>query len=414
MLRLIAFFLSPVLASADWTQFRGPNASGISEEIVPKSWSDSENIAWSVALPGPGSSSPIVVGEKLLLTCYTGEGAGILRHLLCFNTSDGALHWKREIPVWHPEDPARGFILEHGWASNTPVTDGAHVFVYAGKAGVHAFDLEGAPLWKAETGALSSQKAWGSASSPILQGDLLIVPAGDETRSVLALQKTDGSLVWEAKGGPTEQTYGTPVLHVVDEARTDILIPVTGELWGVNPESGKLRWFAEFNLPGNMSNTPVISENIVTLSGGFPRTARVAMPLGQKGDISNAILYDTSSPATYMTAPVFHDGVLYWISDSGIAFAAEPGEEDPLWEERIPGLNQGRGKPFYTSPICAGGTIYAVSRTNGTFVITPSREGLNVIAQNKFSSDSSRFHGTPAASDGTLFLRSDTHLYAVR
>ena len=116
-----------------------------------------------------------------------------------------------------------------------------------------------------------------------------------------------------------------------------------------------------------------------------------------------------------MTMPGDKDGVLYWVSDSGIAFAAEPGGSEPLWESRIPNLDGegGRGKPFYASPILAGGKIYAVSRANGTFVIEPSRAGLEVLAQNRISDDDSIFNATPAVSNGVLLIRSQKRLYCI-
>ena len=171
----------------------------------------------------------------------------------------------------------------------------------------------------------------------------------------------------------------------VSDERSDLIVPMQSEVWGLNPSNGKLRWFAEYNLPGNMSNTASIAGDVITISGGFPRTARVAVKGGGKGDMSGSVLYDTQKPATYMTAPVLHKGVLYWIGDSGIAFAAKPGEADPIWEERVPDLagGGGRGKPFYASPILADGKIYAVSRANGVFVIEPNPDGLKVLAHNK-------------------------------
>tara|TARA_R110002096_G_scaffold179153_2_gene356126 strand:+ start:6962 stop:8218 length:1257 start_codon:yes stop_codon:yes gene_type:complete len=400
------------VALADWTQFRGPNMSGTSGEIVPVSWNDQENVKWKVELPGKGSSSAIVSGDAVFVTSYTGEDRGIERHLTRIDRTSGDVVWDQTVPVWHTEDPARGYITEHGYASNTPVTDGETVFCYFGKAGVYAFDFDGNQLWKSETGKKSSSKQWGSAASPILYNDLVIVPSGDETRSILALNKADGKVVWRAEGERMEQTYGTPLLVEVDESRTDLVYALPGEIWGINPANGKLRWFAEYNLPGNMSNSPVLNGDVITVSGGYPRTARVAIKVGGKGDRSGEILYDTQKPATYMTAPVESDGVLYWISDSGIAFAAKIGESEPLFEERVPGIAGGRGKPFYASPVLAGGKIYAQSRYNGLFVIEPSLEELKVLAHNKLN-DESAFNGTPAVSQGNLFLRSQTHLYCI-
>jgi outer membrane protein assembly factor BamB len=412
----LLFLLAPgPLTAGDWLQFRGPNGSGLSAETVPDTWSRTENLVWKLELPGPGSSSPIVAGDAVFVTCYTGEPPAVERHLLRVAADTGTVVWRQTIPVWHPEDEPKGFIMEHGWASNTPVSDGRRIYLYAGKAGVHAFDLDGKRVWKAETGAMSSRMAWGSASSPILNGEAVIVPAGDETRSILALHKDTGAVLWKAAGAPLEQTYGSPVVAGLPGGRTDLVFAGAAEIWGINPATGKLRWFATCNLPGNMSNTPVIAGDILTISGGYPRTARVALRLGGSGDLSGTLLYDTEKPATYMTAPVLVDGVLYWVSDDGIAFAAKPGEAEPLWMERLPDLTGagGRGKPFYASPVVAGGKIIAVSRANGTYVLKPDPAGLKVLAHNKFDGDETAFNATPAVSGGKLFLRSQTHLYGI-
>lgn len=412
---LALFSLTLHSAQADWTQFRGPNAQGVSSETVPTKWSASEGLAWTLDLPGEGSSCPIVSGDAVFVTAFSGSGEGILRHLLRIDLNSGEVVWEKKIPVDYPEDEAKGYITEHGYASNTPVTDGKAVYCYLGKAGVYAFDFDGKELWKVRTGDLSSPKAWGSASSPILYKDTLIVPAGEEMNSILALNTADGAVKWTADGDSLVQTYGTPILVPVDDTRTDLVFAAAAEWWGLNPETGKLRWFAEYNLPGNMSNTAHLSGDILTVSGGFPRTARVALKTGGTGDLTDKILYDTQKPATYMTAPVEQNGVLYWISDGGIAFAAKPGEAEELWQERVPGLTGagGRGKPFYASPILAGGKIYAVSRANGTFVIEPSADGLQVLAQNKIEGDETLFNATPAVADGKLLLRSQKALYCV-
>ncbi len=411
LLALSFTFSNP--AHADWTQFRGENGLGVSNESVPTEWSETKNLLWNTELPGEGTSSPIVSGDAVFVTSFSGEESARQRHLSRISLDSGEILWTKSVGADFPEDPARGYITEHGWASSTPVTDGEAVYCFFGKAGVYAFDFDGNELWKARTGDLTSPKAWGSASSPVLYQDLLIVPAGEETNAIIAFNKKDGVEKWRAEGDSLVQTYGTPLVVKVDETRTDLVFPAVGEIWGINPDTGKLRWFAEYDLPGNMSNTAHLSGDILTVSGGFPRTARVALKIGGKGDLSDRILYDTQKPATYMTAPVEVDGVLYWVSDSGIAFAAIPGEAEALWQARMPDLTEGKGKPFYGSPVLAGGKIYAQSRANGVYVIEPSKEELKVIAHNKFAGDDTIFNASPAVSDGKILLRSQKAIYCV-
>lgn len=424
---LFVLLILSVSASAfadNWSRFRGENGSGISKETgVPLNWSEDENIKWKKELPGPGSSSPIVWGDRIFLTCYSGYGdesggslGDLKRHLLSIDKNTGEVLWTFSIdanPEW--EDPFEGFLPEHGYASNTPVTDGERIYCFFGKGGVVAVDWDGKEVWKKETGNLHSQKRWGSASSPVLHEGKVIVKAGDESRAVFAFDAASGEEIWKAEGSVLEQTYGTPVLHRLNDERTDLIVAGTGEIWGVNPDTGKLRWFSETGLTGNISSSPVIDGDKMVLFGGFPRTMGVGLKLGLKGDATeDARLWENVDVKAYMTAPLFHDGLLYFIRDEGIACCADPEKGELIYEERLPldAANRGKGKPFYASPILVDGHIVAVSRTSGTFIIEAKPE-FKLIRINVISGDPGRFQGTPAVSDQKLYLRSETALYCI-
>lgn len=131
-------------APADWPRFLGPTGAAIvTDSKVPLSWSDSENVVWKAEMPGPGSSSPIVFGDKVFVTCWTGYGdkedandmSKLTRHLLCLSKADGKVIWEAKVPSAAEEDPWRGYITEHGYATQTPVTDGERVYVFFGKTG---------------------------------------------------------------------------------------------------------------------------------------------------------------------------------------------------------------------------------------------------------------------------------------
>lgn len=418
------FFLLLVSASllgaalevrADWPMFRGPNTSGVSETSLPVHWSRDENLRWATPLPGVGSSSPVISGEAVFATSYTIESGKVMRHLTRLNFETGEILWTRSVPPAKEEDELDGFLTEHGYASNTPVTDGSTVYAFLGRAGVFAFDFQGNRRWEAKTGDLPSPEKWGSGSSPVFFDDLLIIPAGEEAKEIFALDKATGDRVWTYRDESLASTYGTPIFVRVDDKRTDLVFGGTEKWLGLDPSTGQLRWFARYNIPSNMSVTTHHSGEFLTISGGHPRNARVAIRIGGEGDRSSELLYDTMKPTGDITTPVEVDGVIYWIPDSGIAYAALPGKAGGLWQERVGNLGArgARGKPFYASPIVAGGLIYVPSRANGTFVIEPSREGLKILAQNRIDGDDSFFQASPAASRGTLFLRSQTHLYAI-
>src|SRR6516164_1706012 len=156
-------FASIMLVRADdWLGFRGPGGLGIAKDKgLPVSWGEGKNVAWKTALPGPGSSSPIVVGNKIFVTCYSGyaedrDNPGdikkLMRHVVCVDRAGGKIVWKRDISAVQPEHECGTFLNLHGYASSTPVSDGKSVFVFLGISGVVAFDLDGKELWKTSVG----------------------------------------------------------------------------------------------------------------------------------------------------------------------------------------------------------------------------------------------------------------------
>ena len=156
------------LAPSDWAAFLGTDGRARSADVVPTKWSDSENVLWKQGLPGTGSSSPIIVGDRVILTCYVASDGGngkAKRQVLCFNKNDGAQLWSQDFSIDYREDPSSGFLTEHGYASNTPVSDGHSVYVFLGKGGVHSISLDGEKGWSYDAGKSSSSREWGSASS---------------------------------------------------------------------------------------------------------------------------------------------------------------------------------------------------------------------------------------------------------
>ncbi len=420
----ISFFLvfASELPGGDWPRFRGANGEGIGgETAAPTTWSESENLKWKTPLPGPGSSSPIVSGDSVFVTCYSGYGdgsdgniEGLRRHLVCIDRKSGSIRWKTEAAGDAPEDPYEGFITEHGYASSTPVTDGERVICYFGKAGAIAYDFDGNELWRSILGTESGSKRWGSGASPILYGDLVIVNASDEARALVALDKSSGGEKWRSEAASLDLAYGTPVIMKVADDRDDLIASVPGEVWGLNPASGKLRWFAESGLTGNVSPSPVLAGDSVIAFGGFPRTGSYAVRGGGKGDVTTANSLWESNRAAYITTSLYHGGHLYWVSDQGFAICVDSKSGAEVYRERVPDTTGpgSRGRPFYAAIVKSGEHLYAVSRFKGTFVIKASPE-YDLVAQNVIKGDASAFHGTPAISGGDLFLRSNTHLYCI-
>ena len=412
-------------SGTNWPRFRGPDGAGIAADVdVPLHWSATENLKWRLDLPGPGSSSPIVWGGCIYLTCYSGYGDGkdenaksldLVRHLLCVELATGKLLWSADEPATQAEDAFEGFVPEHGYASSTPATDGKRIYCFYGKSGVFAYDFAGKKLWSAPTGTQSSDMTWGSAASVVVHEGVVVVNAGDEARALFAFDAATGKEVWRMEHPMLEQTYATPALQRIAPDRVDLLVAFRGELRGLDPASGVVRWSTASPVTGNLSAGPVpLSENRIALFGGFPRTLGTVFLGGGEGDRSaEALLWESQRAKSYMPLPIEHDGLLHWVTEDGIAACARPESGELLYRERLDvASTTGKGMSFYASPILVGNHLVAVSRSAGTFVIETGPT-FKLFGVNRIEGDESRFQGTPAVAGGMLLLRSEKALYAV-
>lgn len=407
-----------------WSRFRGPGGRGLAPAArAPLHWSATENLRWRAELPGPGSSSPVVWGGRVFVTAYSGYGDGsenamprdLVRHLLCYELATGRLLWRADEPATAAEDPYEGYLLEHGYASSTPTTDGERVYCLFGKNGVFAYDFEGRKVWSAPTGTQSSAMVWGSAASPVAHKGLVFVNAGDEARALLALDAATGGERWRMENPMLEQTYATPVLQRLSPGRTDLLVALRGELRALDPASGAVRWSAASPVTGNLSAGPVpLAENRIALFGGFPRTLGTVFAGGGEGDRGGeALLWESQTAKCYMPLPIEREGLLHWVGEDGIVGCARADSGEILYRERLDIASEtGKGMAFYASPILVGEHLVAVSRSAGTFVIQAG-PNFKLFGVNHIEDDATRFQGTPAVAGDVLLLRSEKALYAI-
>ncbi|MES2790136.1 MAG: PQQ-binding-like beta-propeller repeat protein [Planctomycetota bacterium] len=398
--------LSPVLA-ADWPQFRGPGGQGASAETgLPAKWDGTHGQVWKTPLPGAGASSPIIIGDRVFLTCFTDPGTDkMARHLICVGRTDGKIQWQKTVPGKSSEDSWSGFLRDHGYTSSTPVSDGEHVYVFYGRAGVLGYDLEGKELWHTDVGDGSDRRGWGSGASPILYKNTVIVNAGAEGEAIIALDKLTGKEVWRAKAENARGSWSTPILVDVEGGRQDLVIGVPFEIWGLNPDNGKLRWYASV-LDAEVMCTSLIAHDGVIYAIGGRQGGAAALKAGGSGDVSTSNLLWKASIGSYVTSPVYQDGHLYWVTDRGIAVCLNAQTGAKVFEKRVDGA-----KNLYASVMLADGKLYAVTRRSGTFVLD-ARPEYTVISQNDLGDDSD-FNASPAVSHGQLFLRSNTALYCL-
>ena len=220
----LACVLIPQWAGAgDWSRFRGPNGSAVSDDRnTPTRWSETEkNGIWRTPLPTSGAlRCRIVMGGKIFLTSYTGFGvdeknpgdpAKLERVLICLDEASGKILWERAVKGVANEDRFQGYQASHGYASSTPACDGERVYVLYGKAGVVAYDLAGKELWHKSVGAGSGMMGWGSATSPIVYKNLVIVNAAAESKAIYAFDGQTGKEVWKSPADSLEGCWGTPL-----------------------------------------------------------------------------------------------------------------------------------------------------------------------------------------------------------
>ncbi|MDB5335873.1 MAG: outer rane biosis protein BamB [Planctomycetaceae bacterium] len=399
--------LSPVLA-ADWPQFRGPGGQGVSAETgLPAKWDATHGQVWKTDLPGAGASSAIIIGDRVFLTCFTEPGSDkMTRHLMCLSRTDGKILWKKSVPCKSTEDSWSGFLRDHGYTSATPASDGEHVYVFYGKAGVVGYDLEGKELWRADVGDGSAKNGWGSGSSPMIYKNTVIVNAGAESDAIIALDKLTGKEVWRAKAESAAGSWGTPILVDAGNGKQDLVIGVPYEIWGLNPDTGKLRWYAEVLDSVDTMCTSLIAHDGVVYAIGGRQSGAAAVKAGGSGDVSKSHLLWKASIGSYVTSPVYHDGHLYWVSDRGIAVCLNAKTGEKVYENRVDGARN-----LYASVTAADGKLYAVTRRSGTFVLD-AKPVYAVISQNDLGDDSD-FNASPSVSHGQLFLRSNKALYCL-
>lgn len=376
--------------ASDWLRFRGPEGSGIAPDNlpVPTKFSPTENLKWKCELPGSGVSCPIVVGDKVFVTTYSGYGElqgpigkmeDLKRHLVCINRADGKILWKSTVNAYLPEDEFRGAgVPQHGYASHTPVSDGKNVYCYFGKSGVYAYDLEGKELWHADAGHGSDDPKWGSSSSPIEFGNLVIVTASAESRALVAYDKTSGKEVWREQNDGLNGVWGTPTLAKGKDGQTDLVIAVPNEVWGVNPENGKLRWFVDFASlggggaggpgtggpgaggpggggpggggpggggrmsPAQYNSSVVVADGLAYALEG--RTGKGAIKLGGTDDVTKThVAWQANANARFGT-PLVYEGKVYLIS-GGIMNVLDAKSGERVYQKRLDGSEAPAGGP---------------------------------------------------------------------
>jgi outer membrane protein assembly factor BamB len=457
-----AFLLAPLVArGADltWPQFRGPDSNPVGRHAkLPDRWSKTENVEWVAPIPGRGWSSPIVVGRKVFLTTVTTEGASkapqtgvdfsndyvaellkqgvkeeelvarlrardiempeevVLHYFLyCLDLETGAVSWKQE---FHSGRPPGGRHRKNSFASETPVSDGQRVYVYAGNLGLYAFDLDGKRIWSTPLEALPIYLDFGTGGSPALHGQhLFILNDNEKQQFVAAFDKETGQLVWrtprdlKVKSDPPRSSGWTTPYVWAHPLRTEIV--TTGPSAAVSYDlAGKELW----RLAGT-SLAPVASpyayDGLLYVNGGKGQSLFAVKP-GASGDITPGggaqsgpyVAWSQERAGSYLPTQVAYDGALYVLSEKGILSRFDARTGEMTYKERIaPEANA-----FTSSPWAYNGKIFCLSEEGQTYVLAAGRkmELLHVNTLDEMA------QATPALVGDRLLLRTEGRLYSIR
>ncbi len=415
-LAVLFFFVAGLIRAENWPGWRGPSGDGVSAgKGIPTKWSSTENIAWKIAIPGEGHSSPIVWGDKVFLTSSLTEKNK--RILLCLDRLSGQIIWQRDVVQSPPETIHR----LNSRASGTPATDGKQVYVTfmraegdeviapnvgserlitPGKIIVAAYDLDGNEKWKTNVGDFVS--AHGFNTCPVLFEDLVILNGDhDGDAYLVALDRQSGRQRWRTRRENKTRSYVTPIIREIDGITQMIL---SGSLCvaSYDPRNGKRHWIVDGPTEQFVASM-VYDGKYVFATGGYPERHILAIRPGGKGNVTEThIAWRTTRGAAYVPSPIISGRYLLMVADSGIASCFEARTGKRHWMERLPGGHS-------PSPVSADGLVYFVSDQGVTTIVRPS-ETFAVIAKNELGEPVS---ASPAISQSQIFLRTHQHLYCI-
>jgi outer membrane protein assembly factor BamB len=383
-------------AEAQWPRFRGPSGQGdANEKALPTLWDKAgRNIVWRTKVPGSGNSSPIIWGEHIFLTSSNEKGTERFVH--CFDRADGRLRWTRQAPVRTPEPAVRD---KNGYASATPVTDGKRVISFLGSCGLVCHDVDGKLLWHYD--AFTVKTGHGAGSSPLMYKNLVILAQDqNQTDSIfLALDKTTGKKVWEAKRARA-MTWTTPV--VVRVGDHDEMIIAGGEtVRGYDPASGKELWSLRGATQEVIPAVVVGKELLYCASGRNGPT--LGLRPGGSGDVTQShLIWRAVRSGPHVPSPALVNGRLYTANDTGVVTCLDAATGKLIFLERL-------GDAFSASPIVAGGLLYFPAESGITYVLRAGGT-FDLVAQNDLGAP---ILASPAVADGCIILRTADELVCV-
>jgi len=397
------------LSAGDWPQFRGPDGQGHSTEVgLPVTWSETENVAWRVDLPGQGWSSPVVVDGRIYLTAAVpvdaeAEKSDLSLRALCLDAQSGELLWNHEVFL---EDAATapGIHQKNSHASPTPIVEADRLYVHFGHEGTACLDLDGNVLWR--NTELRYPPVHGNGGSPTIWRDRLIFSCdGGAAPFVAALDKHDGSLIWKhERDVPAAKTFSFCTPQIIEVAgREQVVIPGSNIVSGLDPETGEPIWFVRYE-GYSVIPRPVYAHGLIFIGTGYDSPIVMAIRPDGSGDCTEthvAWKHEKAAPNTPSLLVVGNE--LYMVSDNGVASCLDAITGEQHWQKRL-------GGNFSASPLFADGRIYFQDEQGQATVIAPGTS-FQQLAKNPIEG---RTLASYAVADGAIFLRTDTSLYRLQ
>jgi outer membrane protein assembly factor BamB len=394
----------------NWSLWRGPRGDGSSLEAnIPTKWNgmEGENIAWKVAIPGSGHSSPVVWGERIFLQSCLPDNRE--RVLLCLNRTDGKLLWQQTVA----EAPLEKKHALNSFASGTPATDGELVYVSfllpefestkertPGEMVVAAYDFSGRQKWLVKPGSFASTH--GFCSSPVLFEDKVIVNGDhDGDAYIVALDRATGKTLWKIDRENKTRSYVTPIIRQID-GRTQMVLSGSKSVASYDPHDGHRHWIMDGPTEQFVASM-VYDGKLFYLTAGFPEHHILALrPDGQGHIADEAIVWRAKKGCSYVPSPVLSGKYFLVAADNGTAscYLAQSGKL--LWMERL-------GKHYSASLVAADGLVYFLADDGLMKVVRPG-DKLDVVAENALDE---YCYASPAISHGQMFIRGEKHLFCI-
>ncbi len=416
-----------------WPQFRGADSRGTSDDDprLPETWNTTENVRWKTPFPGMGWSSPVVWGNRVFLTNVVSEGTvEEVKKGLYFGGNrpeispdphrwtasgvdfkSGEIAWQKDLHRGVPPIPRH---LKNSYASETPVTDGEHVYAHFGYLATWCLDVNGNEVWKREWKPYKVRHDWGTSASPVLhEGRLYIVNDNEDRSTLTSLDKATGQTIWEVERDELSN-WSTPFVWE-NSVRTEIVTTGTGKVRSYDLD-GKLLW--EFQgMSSIVIPMPFAGHGMLYVAAGYVGDQNrpvYAIRPGATGDISlregehsnEFIAWHHPQAAPYNPSPLLYKGLYYTLYDRGFLTChdAVSGKEVYGKQRLEAGANA-----FTASPWAYNDRIFCLSEDGDCFVIEHGTE-YRLVGKNSIGE---LCMATPAIAQGSLVLRGGQHLYRI-